>query len=191
VAPGPDNLMVLSLGISRGHRAGVGFAFGCALGCATHTLWATLGVSALLLASPTAFAAFKLVGGGYLIWLGYQSLRSDGRTEIVAGDALASPRGMARHVVRGFIANAVNPKVALFFVAFLPQFIDPQGGEVVLQMALLGGLFALQTAVVFGALGLFSGTIGRWLSRHGRTGLWLDRTAGTVFVLLGVSLLLT
>lgn len=191
LVPGPDNLMVLSLGVSRGRRAGFGFALGCALGCLTHTLWATLGISAVLMASETGFTVLKMVGGGYLIWLGIGVLRSDGSAFVAdhGGDG-ALPDGMARYVARGFIANAVNPKVALFFLAFLPQFVAPELGRVALQMALLGTIFSLQTVVVFGALGLFAGSVGRWLGRHTHTGLWLDRATGSLFVVLGLSLLL-
>ncbi|HNQ58437.1 MAG TPA: LysE family translocator, partial [Candidatus Desulfobacillus denitrificans] len=125
LAPGPDNLSVLSLGLSRGRRAGIGFGLGCALGCFIHTLLATLGVTALIAASDTAFTLLKLAGAAYLVWLGIGALRSPGAT--LAADAGAAPADdpMRPYLMRGFVANAINPKVALFFLAFLPQFVDP------------------------------------------------------------------
>lgn len=186
LSPGPDNLLVLSLGIARGRRAGVAFGLGCGLGCLSHTLLAALGVSALIAASPTAFWLLKLVGGAYLIHLGVQALRSSGRLD--APDEASAPDSSVRLFARGLFANAINPKVVLFFLAFLPQFVDPARGDAAVQIAQFGLVFTLQAAVLFALLGLFSGHVGAWLKRHGRAGLWLDRIAGTVFVGLGVKL---
>jgi len=188
VAPGPDNLMVLGQSLGRGRIAGFGIAVGCALGCFTHTLWATLGVSALLLASPNAFFALKLAGAAYLLWLGVQALRSGGIAAAERGGAVALP--WRRYVARGFIANAVNPKVALFFLAFLPQFARPEAGPASAQMLVLGAVFAAQTVVVFGAIAFAAGSIGRLLARRPRLGPWLDRVTGMIFIGLAANLLL-
>ncbi|MDR2128260.1 MAG: LysE family translocator [Burkholderiaceae bacterium] len=188
LAPGPDNLMVLGQSLARGRVAGLGIAAGCALGCFTHTLWATLGVSALLLASPKAFLALKLAGAAYLAWLGVQALRGGGAGQLPAS-AAALPGW--RYVARGFIANAINPKVALFFLAFLPQFVRPALGSVTWQMVSLGVVFALQTVLVFGLVALAAGGIGRLLMRQRRVAVWLDRLAGMIFIGLAVHLLLT
>lgn len=189
LAPGPDNLMVLGQSLARGRMAGFGLAVGCALGCFTHTLWATLGVSAILLASPNAFMALKVAGAAYLVWLGIHALRSA---------AVAAPRTTGnpelpwrRYVARGFIANAINPKVALFFLAFLPQFARPAHGAVESQMIVLGVVFASQTVLVFGAIAFAAGSIGRMLARRPGFGPWLDRLAGLVFIGLAVQLLLS
>jgi len=123
LSPGPDNLMVLSLGIARGRRAGMVFGLGCALGCLSHTLLAALGISALLAATPWALQALKIAGGGYLIWLGWQALRSSGSTLQQASPNATSP-SLSQLFGKGLIANAINPKVVLFFLAFLPQFIQ-------------------------------------------------------------------
>lgn len=188
LAPGPDNLMVLGQSLARGRAAGFGLALGCALGCFTHTLWAALGVSALLLASPNAFFALKLAGALYLVWLGVQALRSGGIAAAGRGDAVALP--WRRYVARGFVANAVNPKVALFFLAFLPQFARPEAGPAWAQMLALGALFAAQTVVVFGAIAFAAGSIGQLLAHRPRLGPWLDRLAGAIFVALAANLLL-
>src|SRR5689334_1532070 len=119
VSPGPDNLMVLGMGMSRGRKQGMVFGLGCALGCLSHTILATLGVSALIAASPTAFTALKVFGGLYLIWLGIGALRSRGGAR-VEGSGLPD-ESLLRLFGKGLFANAINPKVVLFFLSFLPQ----------------------------------------------------------------------
>ncbi len=190
LAPGPDNLMVLGQSLSRGRLAGFGLALGCALGCFTHTLWATLGVSAVLVASPNAFLALKLAGAGYLLWLGIQALRSSGLSAGQHTTAGTPPLPWHRYLARGFIANAINPKVALFFLAFLPQFVHPAQGTAGMQMVALGTLFALQTVCVFGAIALAAGSLGQILQRRPASGLWLDRLAGAIFIGLAANLVL-
>jgi threonine/homoserine/homoserine lactone efflux protein len=182
-SPGPDNLMVLSMGMSRGRRQGIAFGVGCALGCLSHTALAVVGVSALVAASPLAFTALKWGGGVYLIWLGVQALRSQGGSTLQTGAREQSLRGL---FLKGLVANAINPKVVLFFLSFLPQFVLPAQGGVSLQLGLLGLLFTAQALLLFGLLGWFAGSIGAWLQRRPRAGLWLDRLAGTVFVALGL-----
>lgn len=186
-SPGPDNLMVLGIGLSRGRLQGMAFGLGCALGCLSHTLLAVAGVSALIAASPVTFTALKLCGGGYLLWLGWGALRSRGGAKVRdAGRGEASLGGL---FLKGVLANAINPKVVLFFLSFLPQFVVPARGPVAGQLALLGLTFTLQAAVLFGALGWFSGAMGRWLNRSPAAGMWLDRAAGAVFVGLGLRLI--
>lgn len=187
--PGPDNLMVLGMGMSRGRRAGMAFGLGCALGCLSHTLLAVVGVSALVAASPLAFGLLKAVGGAYLVWMGVQAWRHAGR--VAPGSATGAARSLTRLFGQGLVANAINPKVVLFFLAFLPQFVQPAQGPVPLQLGLLGLLFTAQAALLFGALGWFSGSVGAWLNRRPAAGPWLDRLAGTVFVGLGLRMLLT
>jgi threonine/homoserine/homoserine lactone efflux protein len=208
--PGPDNLMVLGMGVSRGRRQGIAFGLGCAAGCLSHTLLAVVGVSALVAASPLAFTALKWLGGGYLVWLGVQAIRHAGQgvaaaTPVAAADArgaaadaLSGPSGPSDRsdgaagaaaraaFLRGLVANAVNPKVVLFFLSFLPQFVVPGQGAVSTQLGVLGVVFALQAALLFGLLGWFSGGIGAWLARRPQAAAWLDRVAGGVFIALGL-----
>lgn len=187
VAPGPDNLMVLSVGISRGRSAGIGFGLGCALGCFTHTLWATLGIGALVLASEGTFAVLKMAGAAYLVYIGISVWLHAGRMALIKlDDGAAEPIG--QHMRRGFIANVINPKVALFFIAFLPQFVDPARDGVWQQMLLLGVLFAAQTVLIFGSLGWFAGSIGARLQQKPALAVWLDRCAGTIFIALAMHL---
>ncbi len=188
--PGPDNLMVLAVGMSRGRRHGIAFGLGCALGCLSHTALAVAGVSALLAASPLAFTVLRVAGGAYLIVLGVQALRSRGGVRVgEGGPPRAGEPTLAGLFVRGVVANAINPKVVLFFLSFLPQFVATDRGGVPAQMAALGIVFTLQAALLFGLLGFFAGHVGQWLTARPRAGLWLDRIAGTIFVGLGVRLI--
>ena len=188
ISPGPDNLMVLSVGMSRGRRQGMVFGLGCALGCLSHTVLATLGVSALIKASPLAFGALKLLGGAYLIWLGFGALRSRGGAR-VEGAGLPH-ESLGRLFAKGLFANAVNPKVVLFFLSFLPQFVVAERGDASWQTAQLGLLFTAQGVLLFGLLGYFSGAVGGWINRHPGAGMWMDRVAGTIFIGLGLRLLI-
>lgn len=195
--PGPDNLMVLGVGASRGRRHGVAFGLGCATGCLSHTVLAVLGVSALVVASPLAFTLLKVAGGAYLVWLGIGALRSRGGASLpggeqVPGEAVAEPgaQSATRYFFKGMLANAINPKVVLFFLSFLPQFVVPAQGNVPGQTAVLGLVFTLQAAVLFGLLGLFAGTVGQWLQRRPGASRWLDRLTGVIFIGLGLRMVL-
>ncbi|WP_205746754.1 LysE family translocator [Duganella callida] len=187
ISPGPDNLMVLSIGMSRGRRQGMVFGIGCALGCLSHTLLATLGVGALIKASPLAFGALKALGGAYLIWLGIGALRSRGGARVAGADV--PDERLGRLFGKGLLANMINPKVVLFFLSFLPQFVDAGRGDAGWQTAQLGVLFTLQAVVLFSLLGYFSGAVGAWINRTPGAGKWMDRVAGAIFVGLGVRLM--
>lgn len=185
LAPGPDNLMVIGRSLARGQRAGLAFGLGCAAGCVTHIAWASLGVAALVRASNGLFLAIKLAGAAWLLWLGIQALRSGGSLTPAAGGA---PRSGRQDFRQGFVANALNPKVGLFFLAFLPQFADPARGPVSLQMLVLGLVFAAQTILIFGAMALAAGRLGRLLARRPGMGPWLDRLCGLLFIGLAAHL---
>lgn len=188
-SPGPDNLMVLSIGVTRGRIKGVVFGLGCALGCLSHTVLAAIGVSALIAASPLAFTALKVCGGLYLVWLGIGAIRSRGGATVDGATALDEPLG--KLFAKGLFANAINPKVVLFFLSFLPQFVVAERGAVSTQTALLGVVFTLQACVLFGLLGYFSGAVGQWMARTPKASLWLDRAAGTIFIALGLKLIVS
>lgn len=187
LSPGPDNLMVLSTGIAKGRLRGIAFGLGCAMGCISHTVLAVIGVSALIAASPTAFTALKIAGGLYLIWMGWGAIRSRGGARVAAAGAPDEPA--LRLFAKGLVAAAINPKVVLFFLSFLPQFVVASRGDANLQIGMLGIVFTLQAALIFGLLGYFSGAVGQWLNRTPRAGMWLDRIAGAVFIGLGLRLI--
>lgn len=188
IAPGPDNLMVLGIGASQGRARGIAFGLGCAIGCLSHTLLAVVGVSAAIAASPTAFTLLRVAGGLYLLWLGVSALRNTSSPD--APSIRSNNQSLTRLFMQGMLANAINPKVILFFLSFLPQFIMPAHGSVPGQMAALGVVFTVQAAVLFGLLGFFAGTVGQLTRTHPRLGLWLDRMAGIVFLALGLRLII-
>jgi threonine/homoserine/homoserine lactone efflux protein len=182
-APGPDNLQVLARGISQGRAAGFVAALGFAAGISFHTSLAALGVAAVLRSSPVAFEVVKLAGAAYLIWIGIKAARSEGLSTAQE----RAPQPLASIFGQSVIGNSLNPKVTLFFVVFLPQFVDPHGAQsVTLQMLELGMLFMLQTVVVFSLFGVCAGLIGGWLKRRPRAGVWLDRLAGATFIAIGI-----
>lgn len=183
LSPGPDNLMVLSLGLARGRRAGMAFGAGCALGCLNHTLLATLGVSALIAASPTAFSLLRWAGGLYLLYLGVQALRSRGS----ALQLEAPTERPARLLLKGLFVNAINPKVVLFFLAFLPQFIDATAGfPVWLQFLILGTLVNAMFTIADIVCVLAAGAITARLSRVSALQRNLQRAGGAILVGLGL-----
>ncbi|MFM0142291.1 LysE family translocator [Paraburkholderia sp. RL18-085-BIA-A] len=183
VAPGPDNLQVLARGISQGRAAGLVAALGFAAGITFHTTLAALGVAALLRSSPLAFEAIKLAGAAYLVWIGIKALRSQG----LATAHQRAPQPLMMVFRQSVLGNLLNPKVTLFFVVFLPQFVQPRGAQsVTVQMLELGVLFMLQTVVVFSLFGVCAGLIGGWLKRRPRVGVWLDRLAGATFIAIGI-----
>lgn len=189
LAPGPDNMMILSLGMSRGRRPSVAFGLGCALGCLSHTVLAVVGVSALIAASPSAFTVLKGCGGLYLMWLGFNALRSTGGASLTTDNNSAS--SASGYFLKGVLANAINPKVILFFLSFLPQFVVPAQGGVNLQMALLGITFTAQAAVIFSLFGYFSGTLGSHIIARPRLSAWMDRITGIIFLALGLRLIIS
>ncbi|MFM8240409.1 MAG: LysE family translocator [Actinomycetota bacterium] len=183
IAPGPDIVTVLTRGISQGRRAGLAAAAGFATGCLFHTALATLGVAALLRSTPLAFDLIRYAGAAYLAWIGIQALR---HREGFALAGQAGLRGLWAIYRQSVVGNALNPKVTLFFVSFLPQFVIESA--VTAQMALLGGLFMAQTLVIFSAVALASGWLGERLRDHPAIGPRLGIFAGLTFLALGARL---
>lgn len=191
VTPGPDMLFVAGTGAARGRRAGVMAALGVGAGCLFHTLLAAVGLSALLAASELAFAAVKWAGAAYLVWTGISMLRA--RRSAPAAVATAPPRE-GSPFWQGAWINALNPKVALFFLAFLPQFIDAGAPGQAMALVVLGTLFnlggtAVNLVVALAASSMAVGLTGR--GAGGRIGPWLRRAAGAMFIGLGVKLALS
>ena len=183
MAPGSDNLQVLARGISQGRAAGLVAALGFAAGISFHTTLAALGVAALLKSSPMAFEAVKLAGAAYLVWIGIKAIRTKGLSS--AHERPSQPLAVVFR--QSVIGNLLNPKVTLFFIVFLPQFVNPHGAQsVMLQMFELGGVFMLQTVAVFSVFGVAAGMIGAYLKRRPKVGVWLDRLAGATFIGLGI-----
>jgi threonine/homoserine/homoserine lactone efflux protein len=186
LAPGPDNLFVMAQAAQHGARAGLLVTAGLCTGLLVHTAAVALGLAALFAASQLAFTLLTFVGAAYLLWLAWQALRA-GSSE--PGAAALAPLPAGQLYRRGVIMNLSNPKVSIFFLAFLPQFADPARGPLAPQLLLLGALFILATIVVFGALTLITGTLGARLRQRSGTQRWLNRAAGLLFLLLALRLL--
>lgn len=188
LAPGPDNLFVLMQSAMWGRRSGLVVVLGLCTGLIGHTLAVAVGLAAVFAASETAFTVLKLAGAVYLLYLAWGALRAQGQ---VQGTTPAPRLASATLFRRGIIMNLTNPKVSLFFLAFLPQFTSPARGSVALQTLSLGALFMLATLLVFGALAWFSGTLGERLQKSRTLQRLLNRIAGIVFLGLAIKLALT
>jgi threonine/homoserine/homoserine lactone efflux protein len=185
VAPGPDSLYVLARGVGQGRRAGIISAFGTSTGLLVHTSAAALGVAALLRASTAAYTGIRLAGAAYLLYLGIRTLRSKQSFN------LSTPGGRTssmRIYAQGALTNILNPKVALFFVAFLPQFTDPRAGALAPQMLLLGVMFALMGLTYLILVALISSALGRLLRTRPAWANRLRWLTGSVLIGLGVRL---
>lgn len=189
LSPGPDNLFVLMQSATGGRRAGWAVVAGLMLGVLLQTLAVALGLAALFAASATAFTVLKLAGAVYLLYLAWGAWRAPATLAAGGGASHAQPPAWSRLMLRGVVMNLSNPKVVLFFLALLPQFVDPRRGGEGWQIAQLGALFTLVALVVFSGIGWFSGHVGERLKRNPSLGRWLDGVAGTVFVGLGIRLL--
>jgi threonine/homoserine/homoserine lactone efflux protein len=187
IVPGPAVLYIVAQSVQGGRRAGVVSALGVSTGGMVHVAAAVIGLSAVLAASATAFTIVKIAGAVYLVWLGIRTLLS--RDDSIAGRR-AEPT-MARTYRQGVIVNVLNPKTALFFLAFLPQFVDQSAGRVGLQMLFLGLVFVALAIVSDGAWVLIAGTASERLRGHAGFLKAQRYVSGSVFVGLGVATALT
>lgn len=187
LAPGPDIIFVLTQSAMYGARAGIVTTFGLATGLCAQTLAVALGIAALLRASPLAFNLLKFCGATYLCWLAWLAFKArPDRAETVSGTAFP---GFARSYGRGVIMNVTNPKVAIFFLAFLPQFCDPARGSMLLQIIYFGFLFIIATLLVFCSVAWLGGNLAKWFNKSPRAQLWINRVAGSIFLVLALMLL--
>ena len=184
LVPGPAVIYVVTRSIHQGRRAGLVSVLGIHVGTLAHIAAATLGLSALVLSSAVAFTAVKFAGAAYLIGLGLWTLLS-GRAESEV--ALGGERNLRRAFAQGIVVNVLNPKAALFFLAFLPQFVDPNAQHPALQIAFLGFLFALLGLTTDSLWALVAGTAGGMLRRSRRFARTQRYVSGTVYIGLGVA----
>ncbi len=184
--PGPDIIYVMTRGVAQGRGAAFAAATGFSLGNIVHTLAAVVGLSAILASSANAFMLVKLAGGAYLIYLGIKLFRA-GKLDL---NQREEGNGKDLWVIfrQSVIANLLNPKVAVFFLAFFPQFIRPENGSPALQMLLLGLTFIVLTFIGFNLVGWFAGVVGSWLKKKPDAGTWIHRAAGSVLIALGLKL---
>lgn len=192
VTPGPDMLFVLAAGTNSGRAGGLRAALGISAGSCIHTLAAAAGLSAGLASSSVAFGVTKLVGAAYLAWLGLRSILSRERSRAGPGN-LGAMVAYVRHdrvFARAMMTNVLNPKVALFFLALVPQFVTPERGHVALQFLLLGCVFNTTGTVVNSTVGIFAGEIGRRIADSPRWKRLIDGVTATIFIGLGFRLAL-
>ena len=185
ITPGPDMIYVITRGISQGRKAGMISAVGGTLGILVHTIFAAFGLAIILRTSALAFLAVKFAGAGYLTYLGVKTLKDKSNFNF----SLDKPKvGIVKIFVQGILSNVLNPKIALFFLAFLPQFVSPGHGSASIQMVYLGLTFALFGIIFLVLLGYFSGGIGLWLSNKQNFTEKMRWFAGSVLIALGFRL---
>ena len=185
LAPGPDNLYVLSQSALYGRRSGIIITLGLCTGLIVHTTAVALGVAAIFMLSLTAFTILKLVGAAYLLYLAWCAFRASA-TGLDPEQAMPPEPGALYR--RGIIMNLTNPKVAIFFLAFLPQFADPAAGNMSGQLFVLGLLFIVVALVIFIGIACLAGLLSGWLKNSPRAQLILNRIAGLVFTGLALRL---
>jgi len=187
LSPGPNMAFVLSHGVAHGPRGGFAAALGISSADLVHTLFAATGVTALVAAWPPSFNLLRYAGALYLLWLAFQALRSN--AGLPAG-ARVQPSAFARIVRMAFLNNLVNPKALLFFMVFLPQFVDPARGSVPLQLVQLGVMLSVAALAFNTLLGACSGQVGRWLQRRPGAERFQRGLLALVMVGLAIRLLL-
>ena len=185
LTPGADMMFCLGQGLKSGRRAAMAANFGIALGGMVHTFLAALGLGALVAAHPAAFEAIRWLGVGYLLWLALAALRT--RPGAFQPDGKTFPAG--KIFLQALMVNLMNPKVILFILAFLPQFVDP-ARPILPQFLTLGLVFSLGGLLVNGAVGIFAGSIGQRLARSAGLARWLTRISATIFGALALRLAL-
>jgi threonine/homoserine/homoserine lactone efflux protein len=185
VSPGPGVLYTLATGLSRGSRASVVAAFACTLGILPHMAAAILGLAALMHASALAFQALKYAGVVYLLYMAWNTLREHGTLKI---EKEVPARSAAQVAVTAILVNILNPKLSIFFLAFLPQFVSPSEAYPLARMLELSAVFMLMTFVVFVGYGLFAASVRDHVISRPRVMAWLRRTFAAAFVALGAKL---
>lgn len=183
ISPGPSNLYIMARTMTSGHRSGIAAASGMAVGSVIYVLVTALGLAAVFKYSPTAYTLLKLAGAGYLIYLGVQTIIASRQANVES----PSVRQMTHKKVfnQSILVELTNPKTALFFLAFLPQFVDPEVGSVVMQLTVLGLIYTL---IAFSSdlfVAFMSGQLGKWLAHHPLFITWQDRISGTILIGLG------
>ena len=188
LAPGPDMFYVITRGMAHGRRAGIVSAIGVVCGILVHTTAAAFGLTLLLQTSAFAFLVVKFIGAIYLLYLGIQAWRDKSTFRLQTSASIPKSRAL---FWQGVLSNVLNPKIAIFFLAFLPQFVDKGSSHVTLQMAFLGVTFAGFGLCFLLIVGYSSGTIGRWLMDRPRYAQFFQRFAGGILIGLGIRLALT
>ncbi len=184
--PGPDIIYVLTRGVAQGRTAALAAALGFSLGNIGHTLFAVFGLSAILASSATAFTVVKIAGGIYLLYVGFKLWTADPALTLSGHGENKTARLIFRQSI---LANLLNPKVAIFFLAFFPQFVRPEQGLPAMQMLVLGLTFVVLTMFGFGLVALGAGALNSRLAARPSLSAWLHKGAGAILMLLGLRLI--
>ncbi len=183
ISPGPDNILAIGRGLSQGKLAACFSGAASGMGILFHILTATFGLTLLIQTSELAFIIVKLIGAGYLIWLGIKVLRSRSLINLTPTEK----QPLTSILTTGFLSAALNPKPGMFVLAFIPQFVDPELGSVTTQMILYGMWFALLTAVGFALMGVFASRLAGWLHAKPKVINGLNIGAGLTFITSGLA----
>jgi threonine/homoserine/homoserine lactone efflux protein len=186
-SPGTGALYTLAAGLGRGAKASIVAAFACTLGIIPHLAAAITGLAALLHTSALAFEIIKYLGVAYLLYMAWATLRDKGTLSLEA----AEPRSVRKVLVEGILINILNPKLSIFFFAFLPQFVPAQASDALPRMLELSGVFMLATFVIFAIYGVFAAAVRQHVVSRPRIITWMRRSFAAAFVALGVKLALT
>ena len=185
VSPGPDNLLAVGRGVSQGRLAAIVSSFGAAFGLLVHVLAAALGLAVVIQTSAVAFSIAKFIGAGYLIWLGVKAIRSKDLITFTP----SQHRPLNKVLLTGFLTNVLNPKPAIFILAFVPQFVNAEGAATQ-QMLILGAWFAALAFIVFSIMGSCASVLTQWLNKRPQATWWLNIGAGMTLVVAGFSVVM-
>jgi len=185
LTPGQDMILVMSRSISQGKKAGIFTAFGVSIGLMGHTLLATLGLGALLIASEWLFNSIKFIGAAYLIYLGYQLLTAKEPKMAMKNMPSISYRKM---LLQGAISNISNPKITIFYFSYLPQFVVQNGGSQAIQLFVLGTTFAVITFFLKAPIGYIAGNLSSWIKERPSVLKYINKTSGIIIISLGIKL---
>ena len=187
ISPGPDNIFVLTQSIVNGTKYGLATVFGLMTGCLVHTTLIAFGISAIIKENENLFFVIKVLGASYLIFLAYKVYK--GGSEIVLSNDTIKKESVLQLFRKGFIMNVLNPKVALFFLAFFPQFLYSKTISTIIQFYTLGGVFILVSFIIFGIIAVLAGSISNYLKRHSKVGFYLKWVQIIVFVFIAIMIL--
>ena len=196
VAPGPSNAFLMAQTFANGRTAGMQSAFGFALGGVVHTFFAVIGLSAILKASPAAYSAVQYAGAAYLCYLGFMMIKSTlkNTTTVTQTQSEDKPQvstaKKSNVMFQAMMTEVLNPKVALFFIAFIPQFVDPSLSSATFQLAFFGLLYPIFAFPIDCTYIYFGDKIAQFFRQHPNSQLWIDRVTGMIFIALAINLLL-
>ncbi|MGA1931787.1 LysE family translocator [Arcobacter sp. YIC-464] len=189
LAPGPDNIYVLTQGMTKSKKAAIVTTLGLATGLIIHTSAAAFGISVIFQTSELAFNIVKFAGAAYLLYIAYQAFKY--RNEKLDLSAQNSTKELKKLYVKGFVMNILNPKVSIFFLAFLPQFVNTQAGNVPMQMIILGAIFMALTIIVFSSIGIAGNLLSKRLLENPNIVKYMNILTSFVLVGLGIKLALS